>query len=120
MSSSIGIIPTGNAREAVARWWHSVLVLAALGGLFVAAGYQNGYPNAHIPGMSSRLSSYLTIMAAEWFLTFLIWLALRRRGLTIGRLVSGRWDTPGSFFKDLGLAVGFIAGIVVLEEGLSF
>lgn len=72
MSSSLEITFTGNSREAVAPWSHTVLVLAVLGALFISAGYQNGYPNAHIPGMSSRLSSYLTILPAEWFLVFLI------------------------------------------------
>jgi membrane protease YdiL (CAAX protease family) len=95
-------------------------VLAALGVLSVAAGYQKGIPNAHIPGLSSQLSSYLTIFAAEWLLVLLIWLALRRRGLTIGGLVSGRWDTLGRFLRDLGLAVGFVAAVIAIEQGLSF
>lgn len=120
MSSSMGLTFTGNRREAIAPWWHSVLVLVALGGLFISAWHQNGYPNAHIPGMSSRLSSYLTIMPAEWFLVFLIWLGIRRRGVTVASLVSGGWETPGSFFKDLGLGVGFIAVIIALEQALFF
>jgi uncharacterized protein len=120
MSSATTMVPAGGTREPVAPVWHTVIMLAALGGLSVAAGYQKGIPNAHIPGMSSRLSSYLTILVAEWFLVFLIWLALRRRGLTIGSLVSGRWETLGRFFTDLGLAVGFIAAIIAIELGLSF
>jgi pimeloyl-ACP methyl ester carboxylesterase len=64
MSSSIGITFTGNSKEPSSLWWH--IVLAALGG-FISAGYQNGYVNAHIPGVSSRLLSYLTIMPAEGF-----------------------------------------------------
>lgn len=119
MSSSMGMTLTGNNREAIAPWWHTVLVLAALVGLFISAGYQNGYPNAHIPGMSSRLSSYLTIMPAEWFLVFLIWLGIRGRGLTVAGLVSGRWETPRSFFKDLGLGVGFVVTIIALEQALA-
>ena len=119
-SSSTGIVPTGTTRETLAPWWHSALVLAGLGVLFVAGGYQNGLPNAHIPGVSSRLSSYLTIFVAEWLLVLLIWLALRRRGLTIGSLVSGRWETLGRFSKDLGLAVGFVVAIIAIEQGLSF
>lgn len=120
MSSSTGIMFTGNSQEAIAPWWHTVLVLAALLGLFLSAGHQNGYPNAHIPGLSSRLSSYLTIMPAEWLLVFLIWLGLGRRGITIGSLVSGQWETLGSFFRDLGLAVGFMAVIIALEQALFF
>src|SRR5580700_3791889 len=56
---------------------------------------------------------------AERFLVLLIWLALRRRGLTIGSLVSGRWETLGGFLKDLGLAVGFVVAIIAIEQGLS-
>jgi membrane protease YdiL (CAAX protease family) len=58
--------------------------------------------------MSSKLSGYFTVLAEEWFIVLLIRLALRRRGLSFGTLVSGRWQTPGAFFKDLGLAVGFL------------
>jgi hypothetical protein len=58
-----------STRETLAPWWHSALVLAALGVLSVAAGYQKGVPNAHIPGLSSKLSGYLTIFLAEWFLS---------------------------------------------------
>ena len=57
---------------------------------------------------------------AERFLVLLIWLALRRRGLTIGSLVSGRWETLGRFLKDLGLAVGFVVVIIAIEQALSF
>jgi hypothetical protein len=109
-----------STRETLAPWWHSALVLAALEVLSVAAGYQKGVPNAHIPGLSSKLSGYLTIFLAEWFLVLLIWLALRRRGLTIGRLVSGRWETLASFLRDLGLAAGFVVAIIAVEQGLSF
>ena len=47
-------------------------------------------------------------------MVLLIWLALKRRGLSIGSLVSGRWQTLGAFFRDLGLAVGFIVVAVPL------
>jgi len=50
----------------------------------------------------------------EWFVVLLIWLALKRRGLSIGSLVSGRWQTLSTFFRDLGLAVGFLVVAVPL------
>jgi len=50
----------------------------------------------------------------EWFVVLLIWLALKRRGLSIGSLVSGRWQTLSAFFRDLGLAVGFLVVAVPL------
>jgi membrane protease YdiL (CAAX protease family) len=108
MSSSMVITSVPTAREPIAPWWHTLLVLMPLAAMSVASKYQHGLANAHIPGLSSRLSGYFTVLAAEWFQALLIWLALRHRGLSIRSLVSERWQTLGSFFRDFGLAVGFL------------
>lgn len=117
MSLSAAAIPAGPRSEPLAPWWHTVLLLGALAALSAASRHENGLPNLHLPGISARLSSYLTVIAAEWFLVLVIWLALRRRGLSIGSLVSGRWPSAGAFFRDLGLALGFF---VVVALPLSF
>jgi membrane protease YdiL (CAAX protease family) len=103
----------------VATWWHTVLVILPLAAMSVAGWYQHGLPNAHILGLDPRLSSFVTVVVVEWFLVFLIWLALRRRGLSIGSMVSGRWETSSAFFKDLGLAVGFVVIVVPLVGFLA-
>lgn len=108
MPSGTVITSFDNARKPLAPWWHTVLVLVPLATGSVASWYQRGLPNAHVPGISSRLSSYITVLMQEWCGFFLIWLALKCRGLSISSLVSGRWQTLGAFFKDLGLAVGFL------------
>jgi membrane protease YdiL (CAAX protease family) len=102
------------AREPIAPWWHTVLVLIPIAVSSVAAWYQHGLPNAQLPDMSFRLSSYITVLLLEWFVVFLIWLALKRRGLLISSLVAGRWETGGAFFRDLGLAVGFLIVVIPL------
>lgn len=91
-----------------------MLVLVPLAVGSVASWSQDGLPNAHVPGISSRLSSYITVLVQEWCVVLLIWLALKRRGLSIGTLVSGRWHTLGAFFRDLGLSVGFLVVAVPL------
>jgi uncharacterized protein len=108
------ITPADSTREPVAPWWHTLFVLAPIANGSVASWYQNGLPNANIPGMSSKLSGYFTVLVGEWFVVLLIWLALRRRGLSFATLVAGRWQTPGAFFKDLGLAFGFIVVTIPL------
>ena len=65
-------------------------------------------------GTSPRISSYITVLVQEWCVVLLIWLALKRRGLSMGTLVSGRWQTLGAFFRDLALAVGFLVVAVPL------
>lgn len=121
MESSI-VAPTtaGASLAPVAPWWHTLLMLAALAGLSVASARQGGLPNAHLPGLGVRLSSYFSVIAAEWLLILLIWLALRSRGLSLGILVSGRWQSARDFFRDLGLGVGFIAVIVAIEAALEY
>src|SRR3984957_15975335 len=109
-----------DANKAFAPWWHTALVLMLLAIGSVASAYQHGLPNANVPGISSRLSGYFTVIAEEWFLVLLIWLALRRRGLSIGSLVLGRWPTLGAFFRDLGIAVGFTVVAIPLVSGLIF
>jgi len=122
MTHVISIVTTSadTARQPIAPWWHTALVLAILATMSVASWYQHGLPNVHVPGLGSRLSGYCTVLVAEWFQAFLIWLALRRRGLSISSLVSGRWQTLGSFFRDLGLAVGFLVVAIPLVGGLAY
>jgi uncharacterized protein len=96
-----------------------VLVLAPLAAGSIASAYQHGLPNAHVPGLGSRLSGYFTVLVEEWFVVLLIWLALRRRGLSIGALVSGPWQTLLAFFKDLGLAIGFLVVAIPLVGVLA-
>ena len=126
---SLGLMPTryedaitsvNIARKPIAPWWHTVLVLVPLALGSVASWYQHGLPNAHLPGASLRLSSYITVLAQEWCGFLLIWLALKWRGSSISSLVSGRWPTIGAFFRDLGLAVGFLVVVVPLVGAIAY
>lgn len=120
MGSSTQITASDTRRQPIAPWWHTVLVLALLAIGSVASAYQHGLPNANLPGVSHRLSSYMTVLVQEWLGVFLVWLALRRRGLGVGSLVSGRWQTPRAFFRDLGLAVGFMVVVIPLAGVLAY
>jgi membrane protease YdiL (CAAX protease family) len=108
------IVAADSTVEPIAPWWHTALVLVPLALGSVAGWYQHGLPNAHLPGVSARLSSYITVLAQEWCGFLLIWLALKWRGSSIGSLVSGRWQTVGSFFRDLGVAIAFLIVVVPL------
>lgn len=106
--------------EPVAPWWHTVLILALVGSASLASFYQDGLPNLNLPGMNWRLSGYFTVIALEWVLVLLIWLALRSRGLSLGSLVGGSWQTLGNFFRDLGLGTALIVVVVPITNGLIY
>jgi membrane protease YdiL (CAAX protease family) len=105
---------TDPSRRPLAPWWHTVLVLLPLAAGSIASAYQGGLPNAHVPGLSWRLSAYVTVLAQEWFVVGLIWIALRQSGASIGDLVRGRWQTRRAVFRDVGLAVAFLVVAVPL------
>ena len=119
MSSTPVTATVGNMRKPIAPWWHTALVLLVLLMGSAASAHQQGLPNLKLPGMSVRLSGYLTVIAEEWLLVLLIWLVLKRRGLSIGSLVSGCWQNLGAFLKDLGLAVGFLLVVVAVTGVLA-
>src|SRR6266850_5147827 len=119
MSPSPVIASADTKNVPIAPWWHTVLVLLPIALGSVASAYQHGLPDAHVPGLNSRLSSYLTVLAEEWGVVFLIWLALRRRGFAMGSPVAGRWHTPGAFFRDFGIGVGFLVVAIPLVGGLT-
>jgi uncharacterized protein len=101
-------------REPLAPWWHTVLVLLPVAALSVASWYQHGLANVHIPGLDRRVSGYLTVLLAEWFQVLLICLALRRRGISLGSLVSSRWQNVRGFLRDLAISIGFLVVVVPL------
>ena len=106
--------------EPLAPWWHTLLVLVPLAAGSIDSAYEHGLPNAHLPGIGFRLSSYFTVLVQEWFVVLLIWLALRRRGISVGAFVSGRWQTLGAFFRDFGLAIGFMVVAIPLVGALAY
>jgi CAAX protease family protein len=106
--------------DPIAPWWHTVLVLAPIAIGSVASAYQHGLPNANLPGISHRLSSYFTVLLQEWLGAFLVWLALRQRASAVGDLISGHWQTPRAFFRDLGLAIGFMIVVIPLVGVLAY
>jgi membrane protease YdiL (CAAX protease family) len=108
MSTSSAIAPAVEVKAAVAPWWHTAVVLLVLLAVSVRGAQQNGLPHMSFPGMSVRLSAYLIAFAQEWLIVGFIWFAIRRRGLSLASLVMGRWQNAGAFFKDLGLAAGFL------------
>jgi CAAX protease family protein len=118
--TTTAVIAAPDIRSPIAPWWHTVLVLTPIAIGSVASAYQHGLPNANLPGLSHRLSSYFTVLVVEWVGVFLVWLALRWRGLTMGSLISGSWQPRRAFLKDLGLAIGFMVVVIPTVGALAY
>lgn len=97
-----------NVLAPVAPWWHTVLVIAILAGASAASAHTHGFPRVPVHGVDPRVAAYVTTLVLEWLLVVVIWLGLRARGVRIMDLVSGRWNKPTAFLRDLGLAIAFL------------
>jgi membrane protease YdiL (CAAX protease family) len=94
------------APKPIAPVWHTVLFLGGLGGL----SYWGVRPLGLLLRLqsSSRISTYLFIMASEWLLVGLVAWGGRLGGSTLGSLIGEKWSKPSHFFRDLGLSVCFL------------
>jgi membrane protease YdiL (CAAX protease family) len=94
--------------EAVAPWWHTIFILLPLAIGSAVSAYQHTLEHVSIPGVSVRLSAYVTVMIEEWFAVLLLWLSLRNTHGSFAKLISGKWQSVTAFLKDCGLAAAFI------------
>jgi len=93
--------------------------MAPIAAASLASGYQHGYPNANLPGMDPRLSSYLTVLVVEWLPVLLIWRALRSRGMPLATLIGDRWPNALAFLRDLGLGAALLVVAALVIDPLG-
>ena len=98
-----------------APWWYTVLILLPLAIGSAVSAYQHTLEHVNLPGLSPRLSGYLTVLVEEWLAVFLVALQSRCGGPSISELVSGGWPKATAFLRDAGLAIGFlVVGVPLL------
>ena len=85
--------------------WHTVVVLLVQLG-FSLAGALNR--NLSPLGWSrSRAAGYIFVIVFEWIIVAYIWFALKRRGISMRQLISGRWSSAKEILRDLGIGLSF-------------
>jgi CAAX protease family protein len=88
----------------VAPWLHTLLVLALM--LFISF-YGSGGRQQQEVQRHGRLPAYISIMILEWLVVGLVWVGIRRRGVSMRELVGGKWDKFETALLDFGIAAGF-------------
>jgi uncharacterized protein len=105
----------------VAPWWHTALfvvgiVAYSLAEMHVPAKMTGAHPR-------SRVSLYCFTIAFEFVMVGYVWLlGLRPAGKRIRDLIGGKWNTPGAFFIDVGIAIifWFVVVAYLVSTGLAF
>jgi membrane protease YdiL (CAAX protease family) len=69
--------------------------------------------------MPPRISGYTLALGEEWLVVLVIWLWLHFHHLPLATLVSSCWRGARAFFRDLGIAVGFLIVEMPLMSAVS-
>jgi membrane protease YdiL (CAAX protease family) len=95
----------------LAPWWHTLIVLFILLGVSLNGALSSRADLSHI----GRLWIYVPTIIFQSVLVAFVWLGIRRRGMSLGDLVGGKWTSLNSVLLDGAIACGFwIVSIVVL------
>jgi uncharacterized protein len=118
MSANPAVV-TERRQEIPVPAWHTIMVLAVFFAGSVISARVQGLERINIPGLSVRLSSYLTVIAEEWLVVCFVWWALRRRGVSVGNLISGVWKNSSRWLEDIAFAFAFLVGWSVLAFSIA-
>jgi hypothetical protein len=118
MSAAAAPVPIQQQR--IAPVWHTIGLLILLSVPIVRGIYQQslGGPNSQIFSNHSQvfLRFYIPVLIYEWALAAYVYWGIRRGGTTLRELIGGRWARATDFFRDFGLAVGFlVAGVLCMS-----
>jgi hypothetical protein len=118
MSAAAAPVPIQQQR--IAPVWHTIGLLILLSVPIVRGIYQQslGGPNSQIFSNHSQvfLRFYIPVLIYEWVLAAYVYWGIRRGGTTLRELIGGRWARATDFFRDFGLAVGFlVAGVLCMS-----
>ena len=101
------------APQAVAPAWHTVVLIAGLVALSVEGARQVSGPNADAIG-SNKLATYATTVGSELLMLGWVYLGLRLRKVPFRSLFGDISGGVRSLFLDLGVAVVFWMGSLVV------
>jgi uncharacterized protein len=98
-------------RSLIAPIWHTFLLIFILA-IFVALGvhWQNGPTSTQdlVQKHQSSLPLYLSLIAGEWLLVYLVWSGLKHGNkIKVKDLIEGKWNNWKKILFDIGLGVSF-------------
>jgi uncharacterized protein len=103
-------------RELIAPVWHTFLLVLLILGLSATSYFltRRSVLSGRMSG-EARLIIYLVTVVEEWGLAAYVYLAMRRRGVTVRKAVNARWSNARAVWRDLGIALLVLAGFFAIE-----
>jgi uncharacterized protein len=104
-------------RKLIAPLWHTtvfVLIIVGISALSYLTTRQ--FAGAHGGGLTerARMLTYAGTLIQEWALFLYVYLGMRRR-VTLRQCINARWASAGDVWRDIGIAFGVWAVLIVIE-----
>lgn len=97
--------PESVSKATVAGSLHTIVLLGIVAG-WAALGYFR-FGGTHVAAHPQRAGRYALTMLLEWSLVGYIAWGTSRRGISLKKLVGGKWDTAKDVFRDIAISLGF-------------
>jgi len=95
-------------QKLIAPVWHTVMLVSIFLGVTIAGALFQRHAQSS-PGTLQEhpnvVPLYVSVIAVEWFLVYGVWAGIRMRGVRLGDLIGGRWNSAKNVLIDLVLAI---------------
>lgn len=101
--------PSGHrSSDLIAPVWHTVLLVSIFLGLTVAGALFQRHAQSTSGALQQHpnvVPLYLSVIAVEWLLVYGVWAGIHLRGLRLGDLIGGQWNSSKNVLIDIVLAI---------------
>jgi uncharacterized protein len=103
-------------RELIAPLWHTFLLVLLILGVSAISYFltRRFVSSGRMPG-EARLIIYLVTLVEEWGLAAYVFLAMRKRGVTVRKVINAGWLNARAVRRDVRIAVLVSAGFLAIE-----
>jgi membrane protease YdiL (CAAX protease family) len=104
-------------QKLIAPLWHTVVFVLIIAGISALSYFTTRQlAGAHGGELTERerMLTYAGTLIQEWALFLYVYLGMRRR-VTVRQCINARWASAGDVWRDIGIAFGVWAVLIVIE-----
>ncbi|HLW83393.1 MAG TPA: CPBP family intramembrane glutamic endopeptidase [Candidatus Acidoferrales bacterium] len=108
-------------QKLIAPLWHTIVFVLIIVGISALSYFTTRqFTGAHGGGLTEgeRMLTYAGTLIQEWVLFLYVYLGMRRR-VTVRQCINARWAGAGDVWRDIGIAFGVWAVLIVIEGVFS-
>jgi uncharacterized protein len=109
-------------QKLIAPVWHTVMLVSIFLGVTIAGALFQRHAQSTPSVLKQHpnvVPLYVSVIAVEWFLVYGVWVGIHSRGVCLGDLIGGRWNSAKKILIDLVLAIVVWVLWIGIQLGVS-